>query len=452
MTVEFGAQLTGQSIAHEILHALTLASTHAIDATTNSNSSGHAPDKDGDAGNDNIMAPSNRRTGTTIKPKQKKKIEDDGYLKKWGKQIKKESKAHTGEKKDLQKGTAQDDVNDAVSPHTDLSRIGMGSEVGNPIIGGVISLAGLVPPDEPVDATYVLNFETDISFDGPEQMLVIDVWGDQSIDPLLDVQGHLIDLAGGGEFIPVPVNLTTGIRAVDLDIPAEPVELQLEFQLEKFLLTGDSEPGLISIVAQSFDNLLIDEIAGPDELQFWFDGRWFVTQPDLLLGKGQALPGDTIPIEIVGLSVASSFDLFIDETLLFSELTDNSGNFMGDFVLPEVEPSDFFFVTAIDQFGTSAFNVIHLSQIDGDLDGDGDVDGNDFLLWQRHFPFLDGTAGNSSGDANGDGNVDGNDFLVWQRNFPFPATLSPVPEPNSLMMLAIGGLVLLRRHRRVICS
>ena len=39
---------------------------------------------------------------------------------------------------------------------------------------------------------------------------------------------------------------------------------------------------------------------------------------------------------------------------------------------------------------------------------DGDVDGDDFLLWQRNFPVLDGTAGSSSGD----GNVDGDDFLV----------------------------------------
>ena len=39
---------------------------------------------------------------------------------------------------------------------------------------------------------------------------------------------------------------------------------------------------------------------------------------------------------------------------------------------------------------------------------------------------------------NGDGNVAGDDFLVWQRNFPYPAALSSVPEPNSLVLLAIG--------------
>ena len=87
--------------------------------------------------------------------------------------------------------------------------------------------------------------------------------------------------------------------------------------------------------------------------------------------------------------------------------------------------------------------------IQGDFDGDGDIDGDDFLLWQRNFPVLDGTAGSSSGDANGDGDVDGDDFLVWQRNFPYPTAISSVPEPNSLAMLALGGLMMLRRRSRI---
>ena len=89
--------------------------------------------------------------------------------------------------------------------------------------------------------------------------------------------------------------------------------------------------------------------------------------------------------------------------------------------------------------------LVSLSQIAGDFDSDGDVDGDDFLLWQRNFPVLDGTAGSSSGDANGDGNVDGDDFLVWQRNFPYSTAISSVPEPNSLALLVLGGLMMLKR-------
>ena len=48
--------------------------------------------------------------------------------------------------------------------------------------------------------------------------------------------------------------------------------------------------------------------------------------------------------------------------------------------------------------------------------------------------------------ANGDGNVDGDDFLVWQNKFPYPAALAKTPEPASLGLLALGGLMMLRRR------
>jgi hypothetical protein len=88
----------------------------------------------------------------------------------------------------------------------------------------------------------------------------------------------------------------------------------------------------------------------------------------------------------------------------------------------------------------------------GDFDGDGDIDGNDFLIWQNNFPTTDGTAISFSGDANGDGNVDGDDFLIWQNNFPYPEALSKTPEPASLGLLALGGLLMLRRRSKWRCK
>ena len=93
-------------------------------------------------------------------------------------------------------------------------------------------------------------------------------------------------------------------------------------------------------------------------------------------------------------------------------------------------------------FGITSLTI----QISGDFDLDGDLDGDDFLLWQRNFPILDGTAHSSNGDANGDGNVDGDDFLIWQSNFPFPASITSVPEPTALVLFAIGGLLIFRRY------
>ncbi len=51
-----------------------------------------------------------------------------------------------------------------------------------------------------------------------------------------------------------------------------------------------------------------------------------------------------------------------------------------------------------------------------DFDNDGDVDGSDFLAWQRGFGQASGAAP-TQGDANGDGAVDGNDLAEWQTDF-----------------------------------
>ncbi|MCC7083947.1 MAG: hypothetical protein IT427_02945 [Pirellulales bacterium] len=89
-----------------------------------------------------------------------------------------------------------------------------------------------------------------------------------------------------------------------------------------------------------------------------------------------------------------------------------------------------------------------MSSTPGDLDGDGDVDGADFVAWQTNFPTASG-ATPAQGDADGDGDVDGADFVIWQTHFPFtPGSGStPVPEPWAwlLMLAAMMPLYLFSR-------
>ena len=71
----------------------------------------------------------------------------------------------------------------------------------------------------------------------------------------------------------------------------------------------------------------------------------------------------------------------------------------------------------------------------GDFDDDGDVDGGDFLAWQR---------GESPNPLTSD------DFIEWQNNFGAPGTLAAVatvPEATSLL-LATCGLTAFALHRR----
>jgi CSLREA domain-containing protein len=53
--------------------------------------------------------------------------------------------------------------------------------------------------------------------------------------------------------------------------------------------------------------------------------------------------------------------------------------------------------------------------LNGDVDGDGDVDGRDFLAWQRGVGRTQATR--DDGDVTGNGAVDGNDLAVWQETY-----------------------------------
>ncbi len=63
----------------------------------------------------------------------------------------------------------------------------------------------------------------------------------------------------------------------------------------------------------------------------------------------------------------------------------------------------------------------------GDFDQDGDVDGADFLMWQR------GESPNSLSQS---------DLFAWHTNFgtvgPLMATSTTVPEPSAWIMLLLG--------------
>jgi len=78
---------------------------------------------------------------------------------------------------------------------------------------------------------------------------------------------------------------------------------------------------------------------------------------------------------------------------------------------------------------------------DADFDQDGDVDGADFLIWQRNF----GTGTTlAQGDADSSGGVDNVDLMIWETQFAAGAGQQPnlhrVPEPSSLTLMLLAAI------------
>jgi len=84
-----------------------------------------------------------------------------------------------------------------------------------------------------------------------------------------------------------------------------------------------------------------------------------------------------------------------------------------------------------------------------DFDMDDDVDGYDFLTWQRGFGS---GASQSTGDADFSGHVDGDDLIIWQSQFGPAGAASfagmTIPEPTTAALLATVAALLLGRTRR----
>jgi hypothetical protein len=102
---------------------------------------------------------------------------------------------------------------------------------------------------------------------------------------------------------------------------------------------------------------------------------------------------------------------------------------------------------------TGELAVAALGRHSADFNGDGQVDGADFLAWQRGFALVAQTDP-TQGDANGDGVVDAADLAAWQAEFGAAAIASAnvaVPEPAAgawLAFLLCGSMAATRPRRR----
>jgi hypothetical protein len=92
--------------------------------------------------------------------------------------------------------------------------------------------------------------------------------------------------------------------------------------------------------------------------------------------------------------------------------------------------------------GGDGNDVTLFATLPGDFDLDGDVDGRDFLVWQR------------GGSPNG---INSGDLALWQAQYGNPPPLAQslqqdnigrvVPEPGAVVLIALGLVVMNFRER-----
>jgi hypothetical protein len=167
------------------------------------------------------------------------------------------------------------------------------------------------------------------------------------------------------------------------------------------------------------------------------------------------LEGGTLEVDLFSTGANPIDPMAGDEYQILKALGDLSGVFANQ-IMPNLGPGLVMFPVYDYAADTITLRVAGLAGIMGaDFNGDGFVDATDLAIWQMNVGIIGGATG-AQGDADGDGDVDGDDFLEWQRTIgPVPPgsgaggqLVAGVPEPSSLLLIAIGSLALAAGRRR----
>jgi hypothetical protein len=186
---------------------------------------------------------------------------------------------------------------------------------------------------------------------------------------------------------------------------------------------------------------------------------WLSGEPDLstsgssptTINSNYSLIGDTsnlMPAQLAQINAGTGNLLNVDPML--GPLADNGGPTLTHALLagsPARNAGDPTFTSppAFDQRG-SGFARVSGGRIDmgayeeqtvvappdsADFDVDGDVDGRDFLAWQRGFGIAAPHAVKLDGDADDDTDVDGNDLAIWQDQYGDPEDLVALSDDTT---------------------
>lgn len=217
-----------------------------------------------------------------------------------------------------------------------------------------------------VDALFVLSFDTDNSltsgftsgpFFGREVDLELHVTGSAGN---YFVTGLVRDLATNA-IANLPIAPTIDTDEVHAELPGsvEFASSRLDFKVPKAMLgldvnyvagvSPDDVPVGVYVASNSFI---------VDQNEFDYTMNMWLLEPTLqTFGTGVPTPGLAYPFAISGMNPFDSYELYLDETAVFSGVLDAAGNDSGQFIFPVTESSAVpHFLTAQDSTTNIAYN------------------------------------------------------------------------------------------------
>lgn len=344
---------------------LTLGPGHVIatqPATQTANPGGHVPNTP-DA-NTNLMAPSNRRTGTVLTTQQAEEIR--AGARHLGRAASKPAADGPVTPQPSGGASKQDDRGDSISPtpHSDISGVHAFHRLGETLTDLLLTTAGLIDPFMPSQLIYYWLFNAD---DDPTTGF--NFFGLPGIDTGVEVMvysdgmGNVMSHAMQHDYVfnlTLPLSTPEIMPVMQLDTVVAPrpfedsVQVAAEYPMLRF--TAASVP--MAVVAQ-------DLMSGlpPDFAETTFVTDYDATQPQLHIAPTLAAAGDFVTVQGHGFAPPGPARLYLDDALIDAYVpVYPDGSVLWAFPVPTTPPVGgvFDFVTLVDTDSRSGFSVLHL--------------------------------------------------------------------------------------------